>query len=157
MRKASKQKNPRGFAPKKMKILQKKSWKEGNINIIWMYYMQWAQKVILKGKLFVQKLLSTSLWGRELKCEKTISRERFERSTSLWGRELKYVCVVYRHLSGVSTSLWGRELKYHKFCGYWQSSGRPPCEVVSWNNTSIAELKEGMEVDLLVRSWVEIS
>ena len=76
-------------------------------------------------------------------------------STSSWGRELKF----FRRGSGIcrclSTSSWGRELKCQVGEAIVWTIRRPLREVVSWN------LKEdlgniSLEVDLFVRSWVEI-
>ena len=102
-------------------------------------------------------ILSTSSWGRELKCYTVTAEHRFHSSTSSWGRELK--CFRKIHLPQLkrrplrevvswnandtpcadrlymSTSSWGRELKCHQF-----------------RLSSIAS-----RVDLFVRSWVEIS
>ena len=56
----------------------------------------------------------------------------------------------------MSTSLWGRELKFPSIQRCQISRCRPPCEVVSWNRPFMIWLSAEM-VDLLVRSWVEIS
>ena len=56
-------------------------------------------------------------------------------STSLWGRELKYCTSKVDAGFPKSTSLWGRELK--------------------WQNIKTYVISQ--EVDLLVRSWIEIN
>ena len=65
------------------------------------------------------------------------------KSTSLRGRELK--CYWRRgnsHNKG-STSLRGRELKWLSGGTFHVNNGRPPCEVVSWNDDLIYPLKGG--------------
>ena len=56
----------------------------------------------------------------------------------------------------VSTSLWGRELKYKTCDQYYKNSSRPPCEVVNWNSPTYLCIAP-IRVDLLVRSWIEMS
>ena len=78
-------------------------------------------------------MLSTSLWGRELKDPRGKASNPKGLSTSLWGRELKEMLPVSSVSSALSTSLWGRELK--DFTGekyQYRVPGRPPCEVVNW-------------------------
>ena len=111
---------------------------------------------IKKSEHFHQKDLSTSLWGRELKCRVQVIRHCGLQSTSLWGRELKYRIPYPGQLWERSTSLWGRELKWR--------SGRAGEHRIRSTSLWGRELKwlpgacrgRLWSVDLLVRSWIEI-
>ena len=100
-------------------------------------------------------LLSTSLWGRELKEVVGSYHLRAYESTSLWGRELKgfwRLPVLYPRLS---TSLWGRELKVC-IAENEESSDLVDLLVRSWiERKSIVVSLVTVIVDLLVRSWIE--
>ena len=77
-------------------------------------------------------------------------------STSSWGRELKFLPAIIRGIRLLSTSSWGRELKCFSNCSllFW-GKGRPLREVVSWNIREYYRF-DTLNVDLFVRSWVEI-
>ena len=77
-------------------------------------------------------------------------------STSSWGRELKCYKFLSKDVTSLSTSSWGRELKYIFKCCHHSSARRPPREVVSWN-CYVRKSLWRLNVDLLVRSWVEMS
>ena len=88
---------------------------------------------LYEGKVMVDPVTSTSLWGRELKEYIFLVFHMPAESTSLWGRELKEICFPYAHIN---------------HC-------RPPCEVVNWKNTIVSIREKRRKVDLLVRSWIE--
>ena len=77
-------------------------------------------------------------------------------STSSWGRELKCSsCLIWLPIF-LSTSSWGRELKYLESKTDLQLNLRRPLrEVVSWN-CIWPKVKFCADVDLFVRSWVEM-
>ena len=100
-------------------------------------------------------VLSTSLWGRELKDHDVARQEIVAASTSLWGRELKAVMVVDGVISSVSTSLWGRELKDHLSL-LLLLPDTVDLLVRSWvERLPVHSDFSSHFVDLLVRSWVE--
>ena len=84
--------------------------------------------------------MSTSLWGRELKCGTDSLWEFSILSTSLWGRELKFLPGRLVSLEYLSTSLWGRELKCIQIIEKTLCNSRPPCEVVNWNDDNTFDL-----------------
>ena len=84
-------------------------------------------------------------------------------SASVTSRPLREVvswnaCVSFQYKTSVaSTSSWGRELKLLVLPTISGSLiCRPLREVVSWNIRWVDVLKNGLIVDLFVRSWVEI-
>ena len=63
-------------------------------------------------------------------------------SSSLWGCELKYWRSSQRDQQGRSSSLWGCELKYN-YRGKWnRKNSHPPCEDVSWNNINTKNIRK---------------
>ena len=105
--------------------------------------------------------LSTSSWGRELKYgwRRRDGRKRCRplREVVSWNDMLdekrqRYLVDLFARswveimLSTVwksrirSTSSWGRELKYRQLAVLTDRISRPPCEVVSWNNSRPARL-----------------
>ena len=76
-------------------------------------------------------------------------------STSSWGRELKCFFHHFPRIVLWSTSSWGRELKYNIRIFWHILESRPLREVVSWNICCESEYVL-INVDLFVRSWVEM-
>ena len=110
----------------------------------------------IPAMLISAPILSTSLWGRELKYTDASEQIKKELSTSLWGRELKLVKdYAINELGQVDLLVrsWIEILKLRKkvTCFY----RRPPCEVVNWNYDSEGKMLSLADVDLLVRSWIE--
>ena len=100
--------------------------------------------------------LSASLWGCELKCERSQGNVHWWWSASLWGCELKYALYPLLLNNGSSASLWGCELKYISgdtiFSGFVVSLlVRLWVEIPYWSGWN-----DNVLVSLLVRLWVEI-
>ena len=66
-------------------------------------------------------------------CSYDTTTPRKELSTSSWGRELKCKRYWCNDSTTESTSSWGCELKCNQFISKYDASCRPPREVVSWN------------------------
>ena len=124
--------------------------------------------------------VSTSSWGRELKCLwhtalssgrnvdlfvrswVEILRKRsacsFVTSTSSWGRELKFffddICFQKLPVDLFVRSWVEMSLLLHSGLLPFR---RPLREVVSWNAPASSSIQISFDVDLFVRSWVEIS
>ena len=101
---------------------------------------------------------STSLWGRELKCNQAMNCGMLSLVDLLVRSWVEiYECVKY--ITGHSRRppcevvSWNLCRMHTRAFLY---SSRPPCEVVSWNTKDIDKFVEQDLVDLLVRSWVEI-
>ena len=106
--------------------------------------------------LFIQVVMSASLWGCELKYFSFTHEVMSNESASLWGCELKYESASEMWANIMSASLWGCELKLESVGTRKQwMMGQPPCEAVSWN-TSLATVDGTFSVSLLVRLWVEM-
>ena len=119
-----------------------------------LFVRSWVEILI---PLNVLRLRPVDLFVRSwVEIEQEIRRAYMVLSTSSWGRELK-CCVWWNRANTamMSTSSWGRELKYVKYVVKKILRSRPLREVVSWNISTLTRTA-GKTVDLFVRSWVEI-
>ena len=158
------------------------SWNNKHVSynasyVVDLFVRSWVEIKMLQ--VLTRLKLSTSSWGRELKCKKSFSPVVYSASTSSWGRELKY--QWNHHENGFHERRPLREVvswnTIIEEC-YDFDSSRPLREVVSWNtskqrvaiqqdslplrevvswNTKKMAGCQHIKVDLFVRSWVEIS
>ena len=99
-------------------------------------------------------LLSTSLWGRELKGSSSAGSAPDQPVDLLVRSWIERALKRPDRRQVQSTSLWGRELKDSQWRKMDIALGRPPCEVVNWK-IKFHISRSFSSVDLLVRSWIE--